>query len=108
MPAYPHKRYYTRIPVQRNAIISTPRRVMGPRPLRDLGLGGVYLHGDGALSIGDTCRLEIDLGDGNQIRANGRVVRVESGVGVAISFTEMALESFDELDRFVAAASRPS
>ncbi len=79
---------------------------MGSRPLRDVGLGGVYVEGEGPLVVGETCRMEIELGPGARILATARVLRVEPGRGAALEFTEMTLDCFDDLDRFVDAASR--
>ena len=51
-------------------------------PVRDLGLGGVFLESDTCLRLGDLCTLEVGIEDGPEnpkLVATGRAVRVEPG-----------------------------
>ncbi len=105
MPSYPHKRDFARVPLRQTARLSKGPHVVGSRPLRDVGLGGVYIKGEGPLAVGETCRMEIEFAPGARILATARVLRVEPGLGAALEFTEMTLDCFDDLDRFVDAAS---
>jgi hypothetical protein len=72
--------------------------------VRDVGLGGIFVVDD-CQELPDPGRMEITLDafpEGPRIQAAGRIVRVEPGRGLAIQFTDMPLESFDQLDRLVA------
>ena len=73
-------------------------------PVRDLGLGGVFLESDTCLGLGDLCTLEVGIEDGPKnpkLVATGRAVRVEPGRGTAIVFTNMTVEAFDQIDRLL-------
>ena len=88
------------------ARMSVPDRAVRVCPVRDVGLGGVYVAADGFLRRGDACALELCLSaspKSPKVEVSGRVVRVEPGRGTAIEFTQMSLESFDHLDRLVSA-----
>ncbi len=86
------------------ARMSIPDRPVHVCPVRDVGLGGVYVQADGWLRAGQICALEFKLNalpESPMIEACGRVVRVETGGGTAIQFTQLSLEAFDRLDRIV-------
>ncbi len=73
-------------------------------PVRDLGLGGIYVLGTTRLRPGQFCAMELQLSskpDSQKIEAGGQVVRVEPGRGAALQFTDLSLEAFDRLDRIV-------
>ncbi len=73
-------------------------------PVRDLGLGGIYVLVTTRLRHGQTCAMELQLSSkpgGPKIEARGQVVRIEPGRGAALQFTELSLEAFDRLDRIV-------
>ena len=93
-----------RVRVAMTAKIANPDRGVLSCPVRDLGLGGVYVEADDCLRTGDICTMEISLDaiqEGPKVEAHGRVVRIEPGRGTAIEFTGMSSESFDHLDRLV-------
>ncbi len=73
-------------------------------PVRDLGLGGIYVLVTTRLRPGQTCAMELQLSskpDDPKIEARGQVVRVERGRGAALQFTDLSLEAFDRLDRII-------
>ena len=93
-----------RVRMAMTAKIANPDRGVLSCPVRDLGLGGVYVEADDCLRAGDICTMQISLDaiqDGPRVEAHGRVVRIETGRGTAIEFTGMSSESFDHLDRLV-------
>lgn len=86
------------------ARVVLPGRPVQICPVRDLGLGGLYVESAGWLRLGQTCTVELRLSaapESPEIPACGRVVRVEPGEGTAVQFTELSIESFDRLDHIV-------
>jgi len=86
------------------AKISNPDRGVLSCPVRDIGLGGIFVEADDCLREGDACAMVISLDDtpdGPEVEAYGQVVRVEDGQGTAIEFTGMSPEAFDHLDRLM-------
>ena len=76
--------------------------------VRDVGLGGVYVGPHPALQERVACDLEFciqSVEGAPKVRAQGRVVRADRE-GVAIVFTDMPIDAFDALDRFVSLATR--
>jgi len=101
-PTYLQSREFTRIRMRMTARMSAADRAARLCPVRDIGLGGIYVETDDCLRTGEICAMELILSPSPaspQLRATGRVVRVEPGRGTAIEFTTMSLESFDYLDR---------
>ena len=101
---FSHPREYTRVRARLTARIFNQERGEFTCPVRDLGFGGVFVEAADCLRADDTCKVEISLDsstDGPKVEASGRVARVEPGRGLAITFTEMTLDSFDHLDRLV-------
>lgn len=103
-PTFSKSREFARLRTPMTAKISNPDRGVLTCPVRDLGLGGIFVEADDCLRAGDACAMEIGLDDspdGPKVEAYGRVVRVEAGRGTAIEFTGMSPESFDHLDRLM-------
>ncbi len=103
-PTFSQSREFTRIRMRMTARVSAPDRAVRLCPVRDVGLGGIYVETDDCLRTGEICAMQLILSpspSGPQLQATGRVVRVEPGRGTAIEFTTMSLESFDYLDRHI-------
>jgi len=101
---FTQQREFRRVRARMTARMSIPDRAVRVCPVRNVGLGGVYLELDDSLRTGDTCALELSLGAlprSPKVQARGRVVRVERDQGTALQFIRMTLESFDQLDRLV-------
>ncbi len=104
-PTLSQAREFERVRIPMTAKISNPDRGVLSCPVRDLGLGGIFVEADDCLRSGDVCAMEISLDynpDGPRLEAYGRVVRLEAGRGTAIEFTGMTPEAFDLLDRLMA------
>lgn len=103
-PTYSQSREFERVRIPMTAKISNPDRGVLSCPVRDLGLGGIFVEVDDCLRSGDVCAMEICLDynpDGPKLETYGRVVRLETGRGTAIEFTGMSPEAFDHLDRLM-------
>lgn len=103
-PTYSQSREFERVRIPMTAKISNPDRGVLSCPVRDLGLGGIFVEADDCLRSGDVCAMEICLDynpDGPKLETYGRVVRLETGRGTAIEFTGMSPEAFDHLDRLM-------
>lgn len=103
-PTYSQSREFERVRIPMTAKISNPDRGVLSCPVRDLGLGGIFVEVDDCLRSGDVCAMEICLDynpDGPKLETYGRVVRLETGRGTAIEFTSMSPEAFDHLDRLM-------
>ncbi len=103
-PTFSQSREFVRVQTPMTAKISNADRGVLSCPVRDLGLGGIFVEADDCLRAGDACAMEIGLNDspdGPRVEAYGMVVRVEPGRGTAIEFTGMSEESFDHLDRLM-------
>ena len=86
------------------ARMSIPDKLVHVCPVRDRGLGGIYVEVEARLRPGQTCAMELQLGskpNSPRIEALGQVVRVEPGHGAAFQFTDLSLDAFDQLDRIV-------
>ncbi len=103
-PTFSKSREFERARVAMTAKISNAGRGVLSCPVRDLGLGGIFVVADDCLREGDNCAMEIGLDDdpeGPRLEAYGRVVRIEAGEGTAIEFSGMSPEAFDHLDRLM-------
>ncbi len=103
-PTFSKSREFERVRIPMTAKISNPDRGVLSCPVRDLGLGGIFVEADDCLRSGDVCAMEICLDynpDGPKLETYGRVVRLETGRGTAIEFTGMSPEAFDHLDRLL-------
>ncbi len=103
-PTFSQSREFERVRIPMTAKISNPDRGVLSCPVRDLGLGGIFVEADDCLRAGDVCAMEICLDynpDGPKLETYGRVVRVETGRGTAVEFTGMSPEAFDHLDRLM-------
>ncbi len=103
-PTFSKSREFERVRVPMTAKISNPDRGVLSCPVRDLGLGGIFVEADDCLRSGDVCAMEISLDynpEGPRLEAYGQVVRLETGRGTAIEFTGMSAEAFDHLDRLM-------
>ena len=70
-----------------------------PGQLRDISLGGLFIHTPVEMAIGDSCRVEVVLfepGDSINIWLEGEVVRVHRN-GIAVQITTIYQESFAQL-----------
>ena len=86
------------------ARMTIPDKLVHICPVRDLGLGGLYLEVETRLRPGQSCALVLQLSskpDRPGIEVSSQVVRVEPGRGAALEFTELSLEAFDQLDRII-------
>ncbi len=103
-PTFSKSREFERARIAMTAKISNADRGVLSCPVRDLGLGGIFVAADDCLRGGDACAMEISLdGDpeGPRVETYGRVVRIEAGEGTAIECTGMSSEAIDHLDRLM-------
>lgn len=102
-PTFEQTRQYERVRPRMTVRMALRDELVQVCPVRDLGLGGIYVLVTTRLRPGQTCAMELQLSkpDGPKIEARGRVVRVEPGRGAALQFTGLSLEAFDQLDRIV-------
>ncbi len=103
-PTFEETRQYERVRPRMTVRMAILDKLVQVCPVRDLGLGGIYVLVTTRLRPGQTCALELQLSSkpgGPKIEVRGQVVRVEPGRGAALQFTHLSLEAFDRLDRIV-------
>ncbi len=103
-PTFEETRQYERVRPRMTVRMAILDKLVQVCPVRDLGLGGIYVLMTTRLRPGQTCALELQLSSkpgGPKIEVRGQVVRVEPGRGAALQFTHLSLEAFDRLDRIV-------
>lgn len=103
-PTFEETRQYERVRPRMTVRMALLDKLVQVCPVRDLGLGGIYVLVTTRLRPGQTCTMELQLSsksDGPKIETKGQVLRVEPGRGAALQFTDLSLEAFDRLDRIV-------
>jgi diguanylate cyclase (GGDEF)-like protein/putative nucleotidyltransferase with HDIG domain len=68
--------------------------------LIDLSLGGCYLETSALIPPGTTVQLVFSIDDG-KLRAEGSVLRIDPGSGIAIQFNELNRENKDQMHRIL-------
>jgi PilZ domain-containing protein len=78
----------------------------GQTRIADMSETGVYVDVMTPLPIGVPLQLEFRLPGGHEIRAEGIVVRSEPRIGMAIRFTQIALEDQQQIAETIARQDR--
>jgi hypothetical protein len=73
----------------------------------DLSLGGCYVEMLAPLPLGSSVEVALDIAQG-VIRARGKVVVAQAGMGMGIAFTSVALEDFEKLREIAPPGPRPT
>jgi hypothetical protein len=68
--------------------------------LIDLSLGGCYLETSALIPPGTPVQLVFSIDDG-KLRAEGSVLRIDPGSGIAIQFNELNRENKDQMHRIL-------
>ena len=97
------KRRFTRTPFETEIRVISDDRMVISNHLRDISLGGAYLHVEKPLAKGKLCILGIDLiGPRSLLRVEieGEVARVDDE-GMAVKFTRIDVDSLVHLRHLI-------
>lgn len=97
------KRKFTRVPFETAVRVSTEEVNVTSSQIRNVSLGGMFIHTTERLPIDARCKIEIDLiGPASllRIQMEGEVIRVDPE-GVAVKFTKMDMDSLIHLKHLI-------
>lgn len=98
------QRRFTRIPFETTVRVVAAGRTVVSRTVRNVSLGGVYVCVVDQLPHGTVCELAIELKGPRSIlviQAEGEVVRVDPGEGMALQFTKIDLDGLIHLRHLI-------
>jgi hypothetical protein len=101
-------REFTRIPIKMEVTVTAGGKTVTSRDIKDVSMNGIFLFSDGKLGEGSECDIAMLVGEpGSQleINAKGKIER-ETANGMAVSFSEIGLESYEHLHNLVLYNSR--
>ncbi|MBM9535764.1 PilZ domain-containing protein [Desulfobulbus alkaliphilus] len=102
-PYIPEKRRHARVDCNRSVRIVGGQKVLGPYPIKNLSLGGIFVQADIDIPVGEQCRLQMRH-TGSQasfiLTFSGKILRREPD-GIGLAFVEMERDSFMFLQTLV-------
>lgn len=101
-------REFTRVPIKMEVTVTAEGKSVMSRDVKDVSMNGIYLFSEQKLSEGSDCDIIMLIGEpGSQLEVDlkGKVERVTAN-GMAVSFTEIGLESYEHLHNLVLYNSR--
>jgi PilZ domain-containing protein len=104
----PARRHYKRVDTRQGVwVYWSCEELEDTARVRDLGLGGLFVTTQGALTVGATLRLDFLVQEG-AIRAAGVVRHAEPGRGMGLKFTSVRGEDLQHLVELVNRSSAHS